>query len=202
MIFLEKIFISPIHFFILKLLNLFGDLAPVVFFITLFLKILLLPVSIKNFKYLQKIEKIQPEIKKIMENYKDPSKEKEKREKIMEVYQKEKINFFSPFVLLFVQILILVLVLKSFSRIEKQSSSLFILKIFPAFDPNPIFPVLLILFQVLNTPQRKQKIFSLVSGVLFLPILLKLPAAISFYFFSFQFLSFLERLVLLKLKIE
>ena len=73
--------------FILEFVTNYG-LAIVLF--TIFVKILLLPLTIKQTKSMKAMQDIQPKIKEIQEKYK--SKPEKQNQEIMKVYQEAKIN--------------------------------------------------------------------------------------------------------------
>lgn len=70
--------------------------------LTLLLKLVLFPSTVKQFRSMNKLREVQPKIKEIQEKYKDRPEEQQKR--TMEIYQKEKINPFSSCLPMLIQI--------------------------------------------------------------------------------------------------
>ncbi len=84
-------FISrPFGLFLFWLNNLFGNYGLALIFFTVIVRLILLPLSIKQQKSMQDTQKIQPELAKIREKYKN---DKQKlNEETMKLYQKHGIN--------------------------------------------------------------------------------------------------------------
>lgn len=98
--------------FIYSLVNNYG-IAIILF--TVFIKVVLLPMSIKQQKTLKKTEKIQEETKKIQEKYGKGNQEKINQE-VMALYQRENMN---PLGGCFSSIIQIVLILAMFSLIRQ-----------------------------------------------------------------------------------
>lgn len=106
------------------------DLGIAIVLLTLFIRILLYPLSASSLKAQKKISDLQPKIDGIQKNHKDP---KERTEELLKLYQKEKINPFAGFLPLFLQLPILIALYKVFWRIQEIDPSLLY-----SFVPNPV----------------------------------------------------------------
>jgi YidC/Oxa1 family membrane protein insertase len=78
-----------------KLLVIFHDNLGVgwgmsIIFLTLLVKVVLFPFSLSQIRSMEGMKKIQPELKKIQEKYKNNPEEQQR--KMMELYQKNKVN--------------------------------------------------------------------------------------------------------------
>lgn len=82
------------------------DFGAAVIVLTVSIKILLYPLGAQTIKSQKALSGIQPKIKEIQEKYKD-NKERQTKE-ILELYKKEKINPFSGFLPLLIQVPILI----------------------------------------------------------------------------------------------
>ena len=82
------------------------DFGIAIILLTLLIRFILYPLSVKAFDSQRTIQKIQPQIQEIQKKYKD-DKEKQAKE-TMEIYKKEKINPFSGLFLAFIQLPILI----------------------------------------------------------------------------------------------
>jgi YidC/Oxa1 family membrane protein insertase len=109
----------------------FGDLGVAIILLTLIVRLILYPLSYKGFKSQMIMQRIQPEIKSIQEKHKD-NKEKQ-AELLMEVWKKNKVNPFSGFVLLIIQLPILLALYRIFLSDFSTES----LKTLYAFVPHP-----------------------------------------------------------------
>jgi len=90
------------------------DFGIAVIILTVLIRIIFYPLGIKAIKSQQALAQLQPKIKEIQEKYKS---DKEKQVKaMMELYQKEKINPFSGFLPLLIQLPILIALFQVFWR--------------------------------------------------------------------------------------
>lgn len=97
------------------------DFGVAVIVLTILIKILLYPLGIKSIKSQKALAGLQPKIKEIQEKYKD-NKEQQTRE-MLELYKKEKINPFSGFLPLLIQLPILIALFLVFRIFEGGLSS-------------------------------------------------------------------------------
>lgn len=100
----NTILYNPIYNLLVFLINVIpgGDVGLAVVLLTIIVKLVLFPVSLKAVRAQLKLKLIEPEIKKIQEEYKD--KKEELAKKTFEIYKKNNINPFSSIVVLFIQI--------------------------------------------------------------------------------------------------
>jgi len=83
-----------------------GDFGIAIIILTVLIRFLLYPLSAKGIKSQKAIIELQPEIKEIQEKYRD-DKEKQVKE-VLEVYKKAKVNPFSGFLPLLIQLPVLI----------------------------------------------------------------------------------------------
>lgn len=95
---------TPLYNGLILLMDLlpWADVGVVIILFTIFVKLILLPLSTKSVKTQATLKQIQPELKKIQETYKDDRQKQ--GERIMALYKENNINPFSGFLLLFIQI--------------------------------------------------------------------------------------------------
>lgn len=91
------------------------NLVLTIFFIGALLKILFLPLDFYNFRFQQKMTKIQPEIKKLQEKYKNDYQKLSTL--LFQLYQREKIKPFFSFVNTIFQFIILIALYKALNLI-------------------------------------------------------------------------------------
>lgn len=90
------------------------DFGIAIIFLTIIIRFLLLPLSVKAVKSQAGLQKLQPKIQEIQKNYKD-NKEKQAKE-MLELYKTEKINPFSALLLGLIQIPILIALYQVFNN--------------------------------------------------------------------------------------
>jgi len=94
--------------------NVFADIGVAIIGLTLIIRFVLLPLFYKSAKDQTILQSIAPKIKEIQATHKD-DKEKQVKE-IMNVYKEHKVNPFSGFLLLFIQLPILIALYRVFLR--------------------------------------------------------------------------------------
>ncbi len=95
----------------------FHDLGVAIVFLTIGIRLVLFPLFHKSVRHQAVMQRLQPEIKKIQEQH---PKDRERQAKaMMELYRAHRINPFSGFLLLFVQLPVLIALYQVFSGILK-----------------------------------------------------------------------------------
>lgn len=90
------------------------DLGIAIILLTILIKLILHPISVKAINSQKSLQQLQPQLKEVQEKYKN-DKEKQTRE-ILAIYKKEKINPFSGLFLALIQLPILIALYKVFWR--------------------------------------------------------------------------------------
>lgn len=139
------------------------DFGIAIIFLTIIIRLILYPISVKSVNSQKAMQKLQPQIQDLQKKYKD-DKEKQAKE-ILELYKKEKINPFSGLFLALIQLPILLAlyyvfwnglkpeelsVLYSFVANPGQINALF-LNIIDLSKPNMVLAVLAGLTQYFQT---------------------------------------------------
>lgn len=92
----------------------FGDLGVAIVVLTVLIRIILLPLFYKGAKDQAIMQRLMPKIKEIQKNHKD---DKEKQSKaMMEIYREHKVNPFSGFFILLIQLPILIALYQVFLK--------------------------------------------------------------------------------------
>ncbi|MFT5874516.1 MAG: YidC/Oxa1 family membrane protein insertase [Clostridium sp.] len=137
---LEKFFFfihSGVHF-IVPYDNLSYGLAIIVF--TLIIKLVLLPLSIKQTKSTAKMGAIQPEMKKVQEKYKkDPQKS---QQEVMKLYKENNVNPMGGCLPMIIQMPILFSLFYVFRNLDMNGAGFLWIKDLAQSDPYKILPVL------------------------------------------------------------
>lgn len=196
----------------------FHDLGVAIILLTIFIRILLYPLTANSLKAQKKISQLQPKIKEVQKKYKDP---KEKTEKLLELYKKEKISPFAGLLPLLLQLPILIALYKVFWRIQEIDSSLLysFVQNLSSFEPyflgildltTPYIPLALLTaflqyFQAKGARKDKeikkgseisqmiQKQSLYIFPLLTFFILFKLPSAIALYLITTTLFSLIQQ---------
>lgn len=104
----QTLFFNPLFNILILFYNTiaFRDFGLAIIFLTIFIRVILLPLFYKSAKDQAVLQRIQPAIQEIRHNHKD-NREKQ-AQAIMELYKKHKANPFSGFLLLLVQLPLLI----------------------------------------------------------------------------------------------
>ena len=107
MAFLFHAFIyQPIYNFLIFVYNIVPDFGVAIILVTVFIKLLLIPLSRKQIESQKKMQELQPRIKELQEKHKN-DKEKQSRA-LMELYKESKSNPFSGCLPMVVQLVFLI----------------------------------------------------------------------------------------------
>lgn len=195
--------------------------------VTVVIRLILYPTSVKAVESQRAMQKLQPKINEIQNQYKD-NKEKQAQE-TLELYQKEKINPFSGLVLIIIQLPILIALyrvfsyglhpeelinLYSFVKNPEHINPLF-LSLIDLSKPNIIFAVLAGLVQFFQTKMllpksiksqtKKDDVSSMVQKqmVYVFPfitmiILFRLPSALGLYWVASGLFSVIQQYIIIR----
>ncbi len=139
------------------------DFGIAIIFLTIIIRVVLYPLSVKAVKSQKALQKLQPQMKEVQDKYKN-DKEKQAKE-ILNLYKTEKINPFSGLLLAFIQLPILIALYRVFwnGLNPKELASLYsfvlnpghinalFLNIINLSKPNYIFAVLAGVVQYFQT---------------------------------------------------
>lgn len=166
--------------------NFTGDWGWAIILFTIFTKLLLLPLTIKQTKSMRQIQKLQPEMAKIQEKYKD---DKETLNlKLMEFYKKHNVNPMAGCLPLLIQFPILIAVYQAVLRLDALSGTKF-LWIADLGAPDILLVILtgIIMFlqtqiqQKMSGQAQQNQVMNLVMPVFIVIIGFKLPAGAILY---------------------
>lgn len=186
-----------------SLISFTGDLGIAIVILTIGIKILLLPLSLKQKISLEKQQNAPMEIEKIKEKYKNNSRELDKR---LQEYSKESMKNLSGCLGMFIQLPIIYALFNMFSNLNISSGSVLIpwvssLGFHDNYFITPIIYVLTLLapnlisyipyFNVKGKAalNKANMISSIVIGLMFT---LKTPVALGLYFISSSLFSLIE----------
>ncbi|MCL4404215.1 YidC/Oxa1 family membrane protein insertase [Patescibacteria group bacterium] len=167
----------------------FGDLGVAIFVLTVIVRLVLLPLFYKGAKDQTILQRLQPHIRKIQLDHKD-DKEKQARA-MMDLYKTNRVNPFSGFLLLLVQLPIFIALFEIFTTGIKSNiftnPALFGLSL---SAPSYLMAVLAALLQYFQgkmampagkSMEATQKVMVVVGPLVTILVLGNLPAALSWY---------------------
>jgi YidC/Oxa1 family membrane protein insertase len=194
--------------------------------LTIFVKILLYPLSHYQFKAMIEMQKLQPHLKKIQEKYKKNPKEMQRR--MMDLYREHKINPLSGCLPLIVQMPILIILYKAVMSIKTEFINGCFLWGQNTNNPDlllftdtqflwipslliPDFPLLILYTLSMYVSQRltimptvdkaqleQQKMMAWMMPLLFLVMFRSFPSAFILYWFIFNILSTAQQIFVMR----
>ncbi|MCK5533934.1 membrane protein insertase YidC [bacterium] len=179
-----------------------GNFGWSIVFLTMVLQVILLPLTMKSFKSMQSLKKIQPQINTLRENYKDDSKRL--NVEMMNLYKTRKVNPFGGCLPMILQIPIFWALFTTLrNTVElRHAPFIFWIKDLSAYDPLYILPVLMgivmFLQQKMTTTDPKQAKMVVFMPVIFVVLFLKFPAGLVLYWFVNNVLNLTMQLVIIK----
>jgi len=108
----QTLFYQPILNLLVFLYNTFGDLGIAIIFLTLFIKLLLFPLSKKSIKYQKSTQDLQPKINELKEKYKDDKQAMSAA--LMNLYKENKVNPFASCLPILIQFPFLIAISRVF----------------------------------------------------------------------------------------
>lgn len=160
-----------------------------IIFLTLIIRLLLLPINIKSYKSMKIMQKIQPEIKQIREVYK--SEPKKMNEEVMALMKKHKANPLGGCLPMFLQLPVFFALYRVLGEsIELYQSPFFLwIQDLSLKDPYYVFPILggLVLFvqqliTPMNLPKEQARLMKIIP-LIFSAFMLNLPSGLTIYIF-------------------
>ncbi|MEO0278272.1 MAG: membrane protein insertase YidC [candidate division WOR-3 bacterium] len=196
---ISKLLISIMHFFHRMIPN----WGVSIILLTILVKIILHPLTVKGYKSMNKIKEVQPEIQRLKEIYKeDPAK---LNQALMELYKKHNINPFGGCLPLLLQIPVFFALYKTIAISIDLRHAPFILWItdLSSKDPYYITPILvgitMLIQQLLTSTSLQddtQKLMTYGMPILFTAIFISLPSGLVLYFLVNNLISILEQIAI------
>ncbi|WP_278539868.1 YidC/Oxa1 family membrane protein insertase [Fusobacterium varium] len=182
--------------------NLTGNFGLAIIGVTILMKIILLPLTLKQDKSMKSMKKLQPELDKIKEQYKGDSKML--NQKTMELYQKHKVNPAGGCLPLLVQLPILWALFRVLRGgiVPQDSTFLWMQLVQP--DPYYILPVLngvvsFVQQKVMGSsdnPQMKNMMYMFPIMMVFISY--KMPAGLQIYWLTSSLAGVIQQYLIMK----
>ena len=219
----ESIFVSPIAWSIVNLGKLVKNYGISVMLIGVFIRLLLMPLSIKPLKQSENLKKAQPEIEKIEKKYKDKTDSDsmmKKSQETMLVYKKYNINPLGSCLLSFIQFPLFFAFLEAINRVPAifegnlWSLQLGTTPMIGIKSGNYVYLILILIIILttyfsfklsmnngINSEQQKQMQFMTTFMLIFISIAsFSLPTAIALYWCATNGLNVLQTVIFKKMK--
>lgn len=183
--FWDKFFVYPLSETLDWFANIFFDEYGIsILIVTIIIRLIILPLTIKQYRSSKKMQAIQPELKKLKEKYKDDTKKQQ--EETMKLFQKNGVNPLAGCFPLIVQMPILIALYHAIMRNDEISSHSFLWLQLGENDPI-ILPVLAALTTFLQQKMMAKQMPSQMQALLFIfPVLIfvmamSFPSALPLY---------------------
>ncbi|WP_051330780.1 membrane protein insertase YidC [Aneurinibacillus terranovensis] len=187
----DRFFVFPLSWLLQRSAEFFGGSYGIaILIVTVLVRLVILPLTIKQTKNQKRMQEIQPEIVKIREKYKnDPQKA---QQEIMKVYQMHNANPITGCLPVFIQMPVLLAFYHSIIRTAQIRSHDFLWLQLGAKDPYYILPILaglttflqqLIMMRYSPTMSEnpQMKMMTYIMPVMIFVIAISLPSALSLY---------------------
>ena len=211
---LEGVFLETLK----KLSEFTGNYGVGIILLTVMVRVIILPLTIKQEKSMKKMREIQPEIDKLREKHKDNPQEMQI--KMQEIYKKNQVNHMAGCLPLIVQMFIFVTLFRVLNNANsipsdatflwfnlKQPDALVKLPFTGVFSAINIFPLLntvVTFFQqkMMSTgtqdsnPQMKTMLYTLPLVILVMTY--NMPSGVSLYWFTSSLLAVIQQFFIMK----
>ena len=201
-----------------KLSEVTGNYGIGIILLTVLIRVIILPLTIKQEKSMKKMREIQPEIDKLREKYKDNPQEMQI--KMQEIYKKNQVNPLAGCLPLFVQMCIFITLFRVLNNANsipndatflwfnlKQPDALVKLPFTGVFSAINIFPLLntvVTFFQQKmmsagtqdSNPQMKTMLYTLPLVILVMTY--NMPSGVSLYWFTSSLLAVIQQFFIMK----
>ena len=196
----------PILLLLVWLHSVFGNWGLAVIFLTLLIRLILLPINIKSYQSMKKMKDLQPEMKEIKEKHKEDPKKM--NQEVMVLMKKHKANPISGCLPMFIQFPVFFALYRVLGEsIELyQSPFFFWIKDMSLRDPYYIFPVLsgLVMFvqqslTPMNLPKAQARLMKFLP-LIFSVFMLGLPSGLTIYIFFSGLFGLVQQAFFVKLR--
>jgi len=195
---IARVIIFVLNFFY----SLFKNYGVAIIVFALLFKIIFFPLSRQMLISQQKMQLVQPELKKIQDKYKNDSQALNRE--MMHLYKTYKVNPFSGCLPLLIQFPIFIALYQVLSTSFEFRGAPFIFWItdLSIKDPYYILPigmgVLMLLQSLMTTVDPRQKFMVIMMPLVMIFVFLNFPSGLQLYWFTYNILSILEQLMIKK----
>lgn len=205
--FWNEFIVWPLVSFIKYFAELLGSFAFGIIVVTIIIRLVILPLTIKQVKSSKKMQEIQPKMKELQQKYasKDAVTQQKYQQEMMALMQSSGVNPMAGCLPIFIQMPILIGFYHAISRMNATPAfDLGTFLIFPLAEPSIVLAVLagLIQFGVLLTgpavDNPQMKVMMYIMPLMIIGFGIVLPAALSLYWVVGNIISVIQNLVIYK----
>lgn len=138
--FWDRFFVYPLSIALDAFNDLIGSYGLSILIVTVIIRLLLLPLTIKQMKSSKAMQALQPELKKLQEKYKN--NQQKLQEETMKLFQKHNVNPMSGCLPLMIQLPVLIAFYQAIMRNEHIAQSDFLWMQLGQADPWLVLPIL------------------------------------------------------------
>lgn len=183
--FWDTYFVWPLTVMLDKTENALGNYGWAILVVTVMIRLLVLPLTLKQMKSSQAMQALQPEMKKLQEKYK--SNQQKLQEETMKLFQKHNVNPLAGCFPLLIQLPILIAFYQAIMRNQEIAKSSFLWMELGQADPTFILPILAAVTTYLQSivmgmgdnPQARAFIF--IMPIMIFVLAFSFPAAMALY---------------------
>lgn len=181
----DRFFVYPLTVALDAFNELIGSYGLSILVVTVIIRLLLLPLTIKQMKSSKAMQALQPELKKLQEKYRN--NQQKLQEETMKLFQKHNVNPMSGCLPLLIQLPVLIAFYQSIMRNQHIAESDFLWMQLGQPDPWIVLPVLAAVTTYLQSiatgmgdnPQTRVMLF--VMPIMIFVLAYQFPAALSLY---------------------
>lgn len=168
----DKYFVYPLSFTLDWFANLLGGSYGLsILVVTIIIRLIILPLTIKQYRSSKQMQLLQPELKKVKEKYKDDAKKVQ--EETMKLFQKNGVNPLAGCFPLLVQMPILIALYNAIMRNAEISQHSFLWMQLGTPDPYYILPILAAVTTLIQQKMMSAQMTAQMQSLMFIfPVLI------------------------------
>lgn len=194
--FWDRFFVYPLSIALDAFKDLLGNYGLSILVVTVIIRLLLLPLTIKQMKSSKAMQALQPELKKLQEKYKN--NQQKLQEETMKLFQKHNVNPMSGCLPILIQLPVLIAFYQAIMRNEHIAKSDFLWMQLGHADPWFVLPVLAAVTTYLQSiatgmgDNPQTRVFLFVMPIMIFILAYQFPAALSLYWVYSNLFSIIQ----------
>ncbi|OYD08190.1 hypothetical protein CHM34_07270 [Paludifilum halophilum] len=183
--FWEKYFVLPLSIILDKTENILGSYGLAILVVTIMVRLLVLPLTLKQMKSSRAMQKLQPEMNKLREKYKN--NQQKLQEETMKLFQKHNVNPLAGCLPILIQLPILIGFYQAIMKNQHIAQSDFLWLQLGHADPYYILPIVAagttylqsVVMGMSENPQARA--FMFIMPIMIFVLAFSFPAALALY---------------------
>ncbi|MDR6225368.1 membrane protein insertase YidC [Desmospora profundinema] len=198
--FWDLYFVRPLQVLLEESANILGSYGLAILVVTVLVRLIVLPLTLKQMKSSQAMQALQPEMVKLREKYKN--NQQKLQEETMKLFQKHNVNPLAGCLPLLVQLPILIAFFQAIIRDEAIKNASFLWMELGQADPTFVLPVLAAVTTYLQSvvmgmgdnPQARA--FMFIMPIMIFALAFTFPAALALYWVYSNLFTMLQYMLL------